>query len=118
MKTKKVIAPNGSKIRIPYHLNILEFHTVPVVRPGFDKYWIPEIRHNSIVEDKDTLNIMRELLKSKEQYDRTAEQSDLGDEDINGNSAKDAEYELEKDIESHNPNPDDIQNDAFNQAIS
>ena len=121
MKSKIVTAPNGAKIRIPYHLNILEFHTKAIKRPGLDVYYEPDIRHNSVITDKETLDIMRGFLRAKEQYDRTAQQSDLADEDINGKGAEDTEYELDEAIKANNPktNPDGsvADDDAFNTLI-
>lgn len=98
MKTQKVKTASGAVVRIPYHLTVLEFHTQRVIRPGFDPYYIPDIRISEIVKDKDTLDVMRELLKSKEQYDRSAKQADIADDE--NDKVKDADYEI---VHSNDP---------------
>ena len=128
MAVKKVKGPGGKIIRIPWHLNIIELHTKKVTKKSYDPYWEPEIRHIGIIQDKPTLDVLRNLLKAKAEYDEVAKHTDFEAEDANGSTFTDAqsdkqwaEKELDKAIKANNPktNPDGsvADDDAFNTLI-
>ena len=83
MKNQAVVH-NGQTHRLPWIFHIVELKTEVVKRSGFDPYFVVAPVNLGLNKDKETLNVLRSLMKEKDKYDETATQTDLGTEDING----------------------------------
>jgi hypothetical protein len=81
-------------VRLPWHCWVVELATKKKTKKYL--YWVVDPGWTAF-NDKETVEFLRGLLAMKEQYDETAQRSDLKTEDINGQQAPTPESEISDD---------------------
>jgi hypothetical protein len=93
MGTKR-IDRNGGTVRLPWHCSVVELRTKKITKKYL--YWVVDPGWTGF-NDKETMEFLRGLLAMKDQYDETAQRSDLKTEDVNGRQAPTPESEISDD---------------------
>lgn len=92
MGTKR-INRNGDAVRLPWHCSVIELGTKKITRKYL--YWVVDPGWTGF-NNKETMEFLRGLLAMKDQYDETAQRTDLKTEDVNGQQSEVAKDEVDE----------------------
>ncbi len=86
----KRINRNGDTVRLPWHCSVIKLGTTKITKKYL--YWIVDPGWTGF-NDKETMEFLRGMLAMKDQYDETAQRTDLKTEDINGRQPRAVEVD-------------------------